>query len=79
MTDDPILGGQEVSKGARRDDESSELNNGGGFLGIDLDDTHCPECGREINRKLFSYKAFCPICDTLTGKIKRFLGLVNDD
>ena len=46
------------------------LNNGDNTLGYDPDDTHCPQCGREINRKLFSLKAYCPVCDSPIGWLK---------
>jgi len=55
------------------------LNNGENSLGYDPDDTYCPQCGREINRKLFSLKAYCTVCDSPIGgvkvRVKDWLGL----
>ena len=53
------------------------LNQGDNTLGIDLDDETCPDCGREIQRKMFSYRAYCPVCDTIVGRLKRRLGLTD--
>jgi len=57
---------------------TEQLNQGDAIFGINLDDEHCPDCGREILRTLFSYRAYCPICDTWSGKLRRKLGLVDD-
>lgn len=58
---------------------SGELNQGDGPLGIDLEDAHCPDCGRETRRTMFTYRAYCPVCDTLWGRVKSRLGLVDTE
>ena len=57
--------------------ETEQLNQGDHVFGIDLDDEHCPDCGREVLRGLFTYRAYCPICDAWAGRLKVWLGLVD--
>lgn len=60
------------------DDTTDRLNQGDNILGIDVTDERCPDCDREVLRGLFSYRAYCPICDTWVGQLKRWLGLVDE-
>lgn len=60
-------------------EETEQLNQGDNVLGIDLQDECCPDCGREIQRTVFSYQAYCPVCDTIWGRIKQFLSLTNNN
>ena len=64
-----------TSDGAKS--KSRQLNQGDNALGVDLSDDICPDCGRNTQRTMFSYRAYCPVCDTLWGRLKQLLGVID--